>query len=131
MVFALGMGWTEVAAPGSSPFAICGGVEVSWDETNRPHVLELTILDDEGHPLLVQTPMGDQPFRVQANFEVGRPPGERPGRSFNMPVAMNVGPLPLRPGQGYLLQGRVDGEVLDQVPFLVRPHRPPELPARG
>lgn len=126
MLYAMGIGWTEVGPP-PSPFAIGGVVEVSWDETNRPHTLELTILDGDGQPLMVPTPMGEQPFRLQAQFEVGRPLGARVGRSFTMPVAMNVQPVPFRAGQSYLLRGTIGGELMDEVSFLARP-LPPSVP---
>lgn len=130
MLHALGIGWTHTG-PAPSPFAICGVVEVPWEETNRPHTLEITILDADGQPFNVPTPMGEQPFRLQAQFDVGRPPGARAGSSFVMPLAMNVPPLAFRAGQDYLVRCAIDGDLMDEVPFLVRaqpPAPPPQIP---
>lgn len=129
MLYALGMGWTQTG-PGPAPFAICGVIEVTWEETNRQHALEVTIQDADGQPFVVQTPLGEQPFRIQAQFEVGRPPGARPGQPFTMPLAMNVPPLAFRPGQDYVVRATIGGDLLDEIPFLVRP-QPAAPPPRA
>ncbi|MDO8475817.1 MAG: hypothetical protein Q7W02_06400 [Candidatus Rokubacteria bacterium] len=129
MLYALGMGWTQTG-PAPSPFAICGVIEVTWEETNRAHTLEISILDADGQPFMVPTPMGEQPFRLQAQFDVGRPPGSRAGSPFVMPLAMNVQPLAFRAGQDYVVRGTINGDLMDEVPFLVRaqpPAPPPQI----
>ena len=128
MLYALGLGWTNTG-PAPAGFAICGVIEVTWDETNRQHTLEITIQDADGQPFMVQTPLGDQPFRFQAQFEVGRPPGERPGRHFTMPLAINIPPLAFRPGQDYIVRATIGSELMDEIPFEVRaqPIVPPQL----
>lgn len=120
MLYALGMGWTEIG-PEPSPFSIGGLIEVPWDATNRPHKLELSLIDGDGHPFSVPTPAGDQPLRFEVDFDVGRPPGVTPGRSFTVPVALNLGPLPFQPGHSYVVRAAIDGEVLEEVAFAVRP----------
>lgn len=120
LLYALGMGWTEIG-PDPSLFAIGGLIEVPWDETNRPHKLDLSLVDGDGQPVTVPTPAGDQPARFEVNFDVGRPPGVRPGRSFTIPVALTLPPLPLPPGRDYVVRGTIDGQVLDEVTFAVRP----------
>ena len=44
MVYLLGAGWTEIG-PDPSAFAIAGLVEIPWEETNRQHELDITIVD--------------------------------------------------------------------------------------
>jgi len=125
LLFMLGGGWTEVG-PQPQPFALAGIIEVTWEETNRRRQLEVLIQDEDGQPLSVPTPTGEQPFKITANFDVGRPAGALPGRSFNVPIAVTVAPLPWAPGRRYIVKALVDGEPLDQVAFAVRPHPQPQ-----
>ena len=126
LVFLLGGGWTEIG-PQPQPFALAGIVEVEWDETNRPRRLEITIEDEDGRPLNVATPAGEQPFKIDSTFDVGRPPG-LPGRSFNIPLAIMVAPLPWVAGRRYIVKVAIDGETMDQVAFSVRPQPPQTQP---
>ena len=122
-LFALGLGWTEIG-PDPSPFALAALVEVTWEETNRRHQLQFVIVDADGQPVQIPTPTGDQPFQVQADFDVGRPPGVAPGRSFIVPVAINIPPLPFPPSRDYVVRVLVDGNLQDETAFTVRA-RPP------
>ncbi len=124
MLYSLGIGWNEIG-PDPSAFAIAGLVEILWDETNRPHDLDITIVDADDQPYMVPTPTGDQPFRVHAKVEAGRPPGARVGRSFSVPIALNLPPLQFRPGGDYILRGSLNGDLLEEVPFIVRPAATP------
>ena len=126
LLFLLAGGWTDVG-PSPQPFAIAGLVEVEWDETNARHSLELTIENEDGAPLIVPTPTGDQPVRVASEFEVGRPAGSAHGSSFNMPLAVPIIPLPWTPGRRYVVRLRIDGADVDQVRFAVR-QTPPGPP---
>ncbi|MBI2159994.1 MAG: hypothetical protein HYU25_06420 [Candidatus Rokubacteria bacterium] len=119
MLYMLGTGWTEIG-PAPSPFAIAGIIEVPWDETNWRRKLEIPIEDEDGQPLVVATPAGDQLVKFQADFDVGRPPGVAPGRSFNLPIAINIVPLPLQAGRHYVVKAFIDGELADEVGFSVR-----------
>jgi hypothetical protein len=119
LLFVLGGGWTETG-PQSVPFALAGIVEVTWDETNHRRRLEILIEDEDGRALMVGTPAGEQPFRVGADFNIGRPPDASPGSSFNLPIAVTVAPLPWTPGRRYVVKADIDGETMDAVTFAVR-----------
>lgn len=56
------------------------------------------------------------------DFEVGRPPGLTPGSDIDLPLAVNVGPLPLPPGARYTWRLQIDGETQEhwQLSFTVR-----------
>jgi hypothetical protein len=58
---------------------------------------------------MVPTAVGDKAVEFQARFEAGRPPGIRPGSTLNVPLAINLGPLPLQPGRLYVWQLSIDG----------------------
>jgi hypothetical protein len=121
-LYILGGGWSLIG-PDPTPMAIAIKIEVPWDEANRPHRLKLSLLDADGRPVPVPTPAGDRPLELDADFEVGRPPGLKPGTPLDIPLAMNLGPLPLRPGQIYVWRVSIDGSTQDdwQVSFSTRP----------
>jgi len=119
LLFLLGGGWSEVG-PASQMFAIAGILDVEWDETNAQHSAEFTIEEEDGAPLMVPTPTGDQPFKIVTQFEVGRPPGSPRGRSFNVPVAIPILPIPWTPGRRYVLVLRIDDAEVDRLKFSVR-----------
>ena len=54
-------------------------------------------------------------------FEVGRPPGLKPGTPLDFPVAVNSTPLPLEPGR-YEWRLTIDGATREDwtMPFSVR-----------
>ncbi len=128
MLYGAGIGWREIG-PDPATFTIAALMEVGWDETNRPMNLQFLIVDADGQPFQVPGPAGDQPFQIAAQFDVGRPPGATPGRSFSVPLAINLGAVPFRPGSDYLVRAVLDGTVLDETPFSVRrsppQHQPP------
>jgi hypothetical protein len=122
MLFMLGGGFTQIG-PQPQPFAITGIIEVDWEETNRRRKLEVLLEDEDGQAVMVPTPVGEQPFKIATEFDVGRPPGESPGISFNMPIAIMVAPLPWIPGKRYVVKFIIDGTTMDQVAFRVRPQQ--------
>ena len=127
LLFLLGGGWSEVG-PASQMFAIAGILDVDWEETNVQHSAEFTIEEDDGKPLLVPTPTGNQPFKIITQFEIGRPPGSPRGRSFNVPVAIPILPIPWTPGCNYVLIVRIDAAEADRLKFSVRAAPPPPEP---
>ena len=65
------------------------------------HTLRLELLDADGNPVTMETEDGEEEpivFFDDLVFEVGRPPGLKPGTPLDFPVAVNSGPLPLAPG---------------------------------
>jgi hypothetical protein len=119
LLFLLGGGWAE-AGPAPQPFAIAGIIEVDWEETNAHHTIEFNIEDEDGAPLVVPTPTGDQPVKIASTFELGRPPGSARGSSFNMPVAVPIVALPWTPGRRYVVRLVIDAVEVDRLKFSVR-----------
>jgi Family of unknown function (DUF6941) len=96
-LFILGGGWS-VTGPEPSPSAIALKIAVPWDQANRNHHLELALVDADGNPLTASDPAGQQqPFRIEADFEAGRPAGLAPGTPLDVPVASTWGRSPSRP----------------------------------
>jgi hypothetical protein len=121
-LYILGGGWSIIRSE-PSPMAIAIKVEVPWEEANRVHSLQLSLINEDGRPVLVQTPIGDRPVELSMEFEVGRPPGLRTGTPLDVPLAINLGPLPLQAGSRYVWICSIDGhsEPNWRVSFFVRP----------
>jgi hypothetical protein len=118
----IGGGW-NITGPLPAPFAIALLLEVPWDRTNEPHHFKLELVDSDGHPVLVPTPDGERPLSIETDFEVGRPPGVKPGTPLPFPLALNIGPQPLAPGGRYEWRLTVDDESAEdwRLAFSTRP----------
>ena len=97
-----GGGWS-ITGPGPTPGAIAMDVKVPWDEREHEHLLLLELLDADGHPVLVPTPLGVQPLRIESTLQLKGPfdPAVRPGTPLDAPFAINYGAVPLGPGARY------------------------------
>ncbi len=94
----VGAGWETLNVPG--PMGIGVIFEVDWNETNVPHRLMIDLVDQDGQAVAVPTPGGLEPVRVEAAFEVGRPPGMIHGASSVGTFGFNTGPIPFQaPGR--------------------------------
>ena len=98
-LYVLGGGWS-VTGPSPTAYAIALKVEVPWDETNKRHTLVLRLLDEDG-----------------------RPAGVLPGSPIDMPVVVNIGPMPLPPGRRFVWRLFIDGrsDPAWEVGFATRP----------
>ncbi len=109
-LFVLGGGWS-ITGPEPTPSAIAIKVEVDWHEAAQPHHWELFLLDADGQPVGIETPEGRHLVEVRGDFEVGQPAEIPAGSPIDMPLAVNVGPLPLAPGGRYTWRLTIDGEA--------------------
>ena len=75
--------------------------------------------------MIVPTDGGEQTLFAEGRFEVGRPPGLRPGSSVPFPFAIPVGPVALPPGGHFEWRLTIDGEAREEwrLPFSTRPAR--------
>src|SRR5438046_233539 len=97
-LYILGGGWS-IVGPMVLPYAIAIKIEVPWDMANRTVKWLLSLLDADGKQVTTATPTGDEPVRVDGQFEVGRPPGLVPGTPLDVVFALQVAPIPLAPGR--------------------------------
>ena len=105
----VGGGWSQTG-PEPAAFGIGLLIQVPWDQSNTVHNFQVELLDADGEPVVLETDDdGDQPVSFGGDFEVGRPPGLKPGTPLDFPVAMNSTPLPLEPGR-YEWRLTIDGE---------------------
>jgi len=124
-LYILGGGWS-VTGPDPSPMALAIKIEVPWNDANIPHRLRLILCDEDSRPILVPTSRGDQQIEINTSFEVGRPPGLRPGTPIDLPLAFNFLPLPLPSNSRYVWQCYIDDQSDDNwnVSFSTRPQPP-------
>lgn len=106
----VGGGWS-ITVPGASPFALGGIIEVPWSETNRPLRWRLRLQDADGQAVTLQAPLGPQPVAIDGLVEVGRPVGAVAGDPLPVPIALNMGPLPLPVDQRFTWILEIDGET--------------------
>ena len=95
----IGGGWSQTG-PEPASFGIGLLIQVPWDQANTPHSFTVELLDADGAAVVLEAPdEEEQAVAFGGEFEVGRPPGLKPGTPLDFPVAMNSTPLPLEPGR--------------------------------
>ena len=109
-LYVLGGGWS-ITGPDPTPSAIAIALKVPWDEANARHDMRIELIDADGRPIVVGSePDGGNPVVIESHFEVGRPPGLRPGTPIDLAFAVNISPLPLPPGGRYEWRLSIDGQ---------------------
>ena len=128
-LYILGGGWS-ITGPLPTLSAIALKIEVPWDLATRRHNMMLELINADGQPVRLPTPDGEQPVKVEGQFETGIPAGLTPGTPIDATVAVNINPLPLPPGGRYIWRLSIDGETKEewQVAFSTRPNLPGQQP---
>lgn len=106
-----GGGWARIVPNRPVTMAVAALLHVPYDQTNTPITLTLSLLTEDAE-LFPQ----ESPFQVQANAEVGRPPGMRAGEETVVPFAVKVNGIQFKPG-GYRVEARVGDDLLGYIPF--------------
>jgi hypothetical protein len=117
----VGGGWSQTG-PELSSFGIGLLIQVPWDQSNTRHSFSVALLDSDGAEVVLETDEeGQQAVAFGGEFEVGRPPGLKPGTPLDFPVAVNSTPLPLEAGR-YEWRLTIDGKSREDwtMPFTVR-----------
>jgi hypothetical protein len=93
-------------------------VTVPWDRANIRHRWEVQLCDEDGRPVVIR----DKAIKIAGEFEAGRPAGLRPGTPLGVSLAINLTPLPLDSGKGYLFELTIDERTEPgwRIPFFVR-----------
>jgi hypothetical protein len=131
-LFLSGGGWS-ITGSAPSPGAIAMDVKVPWDERDDEHELLLELLDADGQPVLVPTPLGVEPLRIETKLKIEGPfdPAVKPGTPLDAPFAINYGAIPLPPGARYEWRLSVNAHMDEDwtLPFTTRALQPPEAEA--
>lgn len=118
--FIHGAGWdtiTGLSFPVIHPaMGVAVRLRVPWVATDRPHDLELDVLNGEEQSILA-TPPGP----LHATVIAGRPPHLAPGEDQVLPLALSLHGLKFeRPGL-FMVILRLDGREAMRSPFRVSP----------
>lgn len=114
-LYVMGGGWNVLFAPGQPvTMSVAAVLAVPWDRTNQSHDLMLELITDDGAAVEIE----GQPVQVSGEFEVGRPPGIKPGSSLNAPFVWTFAGLVLDAG-GYEWKLKIGGEPVASRPFAV------------
>jgi hypothetical protein len=109
-LYVLGGGWS-ITGPEPAPSAIAVKLDVPWDQAEVSHRWTLALVDGDGAPVLLPTPGGEaQPLRLEGEIEVVRGVESAAGIPLDWAMAINIGPLPLTPGNRYVWELSIDGE---------------------
>jgi hypothetical protein len=116
LLYMSGAGWTDMfrAVPpkGSAPsnhFGVAVTILVSWNETNRKYHLTIRLETDDSREVA----------KVEADMEMGRPPGLPPGSDLRAVVAINFD-IQFPSAGGYRIVGQIGEEPPRSVSFRVR-----------
>ena len=107
-LYILGGGWS-LTGPAPAPSAIAVKIEIDWHEAVTSHHWELWLENADGQPVSIETAEGPQMVEIRGDFEVGRPEGIPEGSPIDLPLAVNLGPIPLAAGSRYNWRLSIDG----------------------
>jgi hypothetical protein len=113
-LYVLGAGWSLTGAGFPFPCEVAVLIEVPWTATNEKHDFVLKLLNDDGEAV----ELGPGAVEIQGQFEVGRPPGVKPGSALNQNMVFKFGMLQLPPA-GYVFEFSMADQVLARRPFQV------------
>jgi len=115
--YILGGGWSIILRPGvPTPLTLAVKLSVPWDQANQPHDIRAALMDADGTPV----DMGQGPVQATGKFEVGRPPGLKPGTALDVLFVLPFGQLAFDAGS-YVWLLEVNGDPVTREPFLVLP----------
>jgi len=125
-LYVMGGCWNTLSAP-QLPFpyphmALAAAVEVPWQSTNEKHRIQVELLDTDGNQAM--------PQKIDGEFEVGRPPGMRPGDDSIVVLAFNFNNLTFTKAGWYSFVLSIDGTDLGHARFKVQLVQAP-TPAAG
>lgn len=112
----LGAGWSLTTSP-TAPAAVAVMLKVPWDRTNIKLPLKLQLLTEDFESVVL--PGQTDPIQFETELEVGRPPGLKAGTPIDAAFALNIAPLPLKPGS-YRWQLTAGDDDQHGAPFTVR-----------
>jgi len=124
-LYVLGGGWS-ITGPDPAPSAIAVKIEVGWHEAEQSHHWELFLVDADGREVTVDTPDGTQAVEIRGDFQTGKPAGVPEGSPVDVPLAVNLGPIPLDAGARFTWRLVIDGEQREDwaLGFSTRPRIP-------
>lgn len=128
-LYLLGGGWDVLSVGTGFPVeqrcAVALAIKVPWNETNQKHTVEVEGLSEQ--------PSTEEPktmFKVEGQFEVGRPTGIRPGQDQRIQLAIAVSLKLEGPGTNVIV-ARIEGQEMRRIHFNVVDRAPIAQTRRG
>lgn len=121
-LYILGGGWSLIG-PDPAPSAVAIKLELDWHETDRMHHWELFLEDADGQPVTFMSENGLESIEIRGELSAMRPEGLMEGTPVDIPMAINLGPLPIEPGNRFTWKFLLDGEAIEggSIGFTTRP----------
>ncbi len=125
-LYLLGAGWS-ITGPQPAPSVVAIRVEVDWNDADKPHHWELYLIDEDGQEVVINTPDGPQALEIRGEFQVQRAVGIPEGSPLDVPMVVNLGPIPLPGGKRYDWRLSIDGTSNEdwRATFYTRSAEPP------
>lgn len=112
-VHILGAGW-RICGPAVGPHTVVALVSMAGHELGVDHTFTLDLVDEDGHPVVVETPQGQMTVRAEGTISGEGAPELPFAAPADVPFVVPIGGgLPLRPGSTYVWQLWLDGETRD------------------
>lgn len=85
-----GGGWSQLTLVRPHTVAVAVKLYVPWDRTNRKLNFTAGFFNEDGEPVYGRDAAGAQSgeVKVEGQFEIGRPPGLRPGSDLDTPMVL-------------------------------------------
>lgn len=135
-LYVQGGGWNGIFMQSfparQSRIGVAAVITVPYHATNQDHRFELRLENADGGVLpLADAPPGMETgdgkvYRIEGDFNMGRPPHLSPGDEQMIPLAINLDGLPFEEPGAFRFVIEVDGEAAAVLPFRVAPV-PPQL----
>lgn len=114
-LYILGGGFSVIWVPNQpTPLTIAVKLSVPWDRTNQRLRMAVSLLSEDGDQIEIH----GTAVQAAGDLEVGRPPGIKPGTTFDVPVALPFGLIGLDAG-GYTWVLTVNDEPIASAPLRV------------
>ena len=116
-LYLLGGGWDSLTVNKEFPIdqkcALALSIKVPWNETNQKHSFEVEIISEDN-----TTEEPKSLVKVGGQFEVGRPPGIRPGQEQRFQLAIDMN-LRIETAGTKTVIARIEGQIMRRLDFTV------------
>lgn len=126
LLYISGAGITQSVVPQGMPapygisLALGVLIEIPWQATNHHHHLSITLIDADGQQVMVPTGEdASQPLAVEADFNIGRPPGLVAGEDQPMAFAVNFPNVPMPKLGDYRFVISIDGNAEREIKYKI------------
>jgi hypothetical protein len=114
----VGQTWLSQIPGVLGPLYLVIRLSVPWHMLGEPHTIAIEAFDAD------RNPVGINPI-YETNFELGRPPGHRPGDESNVQLIVGLSGLPVQNEGVIRFHFNLDGNRITSLPLKVQQLPPP------